>query len=82
MKSWQLQDAKAQLSKVVKEAMTHGPQEISVRGESAVIVISRKTYDQLVKPKPSFVEFIRQSPLVNTKIRLDRDKSLTRDIKL
>lgn len=63
MKSWQLHQAKAHLSQVIKDAMLHGPQEISLHGESAVILMSKVEYDQLVKPKSSFVEFMRQSPL-------------------
>ncbi len=82
MRNWQLQDAKAHLSQLVKEAMLHGPQEISLRGEPAVIVISKKEYLTLVEPKLSFLDFIRSSPLVGAKLRIDRDSSLTRDIDL
>jgi len=82
MRSWQLQEAKAHLSQVVKEAMLHGPQEISLRGEPAVIVISKTEYDKLAKPKPSFVEFMRQSPLTGINLKLKRDDSSTRDTEL
>ena len=82
MKTWQIQEAKAHFSVVVKEATYHGPQQITLRGEPAVIVISKKEYDKLTKPTLSFVEFIRQSPLVGSKIKIDRDDNLTRDIDL
>lgn len=82
MKSWQLQEAKANLSKVVKEAIIDGPQEISLRGEPTVVVISLKEYRRLLKPKPSFVEFMRKSPLAGVKMILRRDRSLTRKIEL
>jgi antitoxin Phd len=82
MKSWQLQQAKAHLSTVVKAAMTQGPQEISLHGIPAVVIIAKKDYDNMTKPKPSFVELMRQSPLVGTKLKVQRDPSSTRDIDL
>lgn len=82
MSSWQLQTAKAQLSKVVQEAIIHGPQEILLRGEPAVMVVSKKDFNKLLKPKISFVEFMRRSPWVGVKLRLSRDTSLTREVKL
>jgi len=82
MKSWQLQEAKAHLSQVVQEVMHGGPQEISLRGKPVVIIISKKEYDSLTKPKPSLVQFMRQSPLKGIKIRLKRDRSLVRDVDL
>jgi antitoxin Phd len=82
MKCWQLQQAKALLSTVVKEAMTHGPQEISLHGTPVVVVLAKKEYDKLTKPKISFIKFMRQSPLVGSKLKLQRDQSLTREIDL
>lgn len=82
MRSWQLQEAKAHLSKVVKEAIIHGPQEISLRGEPAVVVISKDEYVKLAKPKPTFITFMRQSPLVGIKITFPRDRSVSRNIDL
>lgn len=82
MRNWPLQDAKAHLSRLVKEAMSSGPQEISLRGEPAVIVISKKQYLKLLKPKPSFIDFIRSSPLLGVALRMDRNSSTTRDVDL
>ena len=61
MATWQLQEAKAHFSEVVKEAILHGPQNITLRGKAAVVVISQAEFNRLRKPKLSFVEFIRQS---------------------
>jgi antitoxin Phd len=77
MQVWQLQEAKARLSEVVKLAVNEGPQEITVRGESTAVVISREDYEKLkapAKPKQSFVEFMRASPLFGSGIDLTRDK--------
>jgi prevent-host-death family protein len=82
MKQWALQDAKAHLSEVVRAARDHAPQEITLRGESAVVVISAEDYRKLLPSRPSFVDLIRNSPLVDADIDLSRQDSLTRDIDL
>jgi prevent-host-death family protein len=82
MREWALQDAKARLSELVRLAMAHEPQEITLRGESAVIVLSREDYDRITQKKASFVELIRNSPLMDVDIDLHREPSMTRDIEL
>ena len=39
-RTWQLQEAKARLSRVVAEAKERGPQTITVHGEASVVVVS------------------------------------------
>jgi prevent-host-death family protein len=79
---WPLQDAKAQLSQLVKKVQEESPQYISVRGVPAVVVISQKEYEALTAPKTSLVDFFRQSPLVGLDLDLSRDKSSNRDVDL
>ena len=55
---WQLQEAKARLSEVVRRAVDEGPQHVSVRGEPAVVVLSEKEYRQLTSKRPSIVDHI------------------------
>ena len=47
MGTWQLQEAKARLSEVIKKADKEGPQSITVHGYPTAVVISRKEYEQL-----------------------------------
>ncbi len=82
MNTWQLQHAKAHFSEVVRNATVEGPQKITLRGEPIAVVISKTEFDKLVKPKPSFVEFMRKSPLTGVKLDIRRNKSLPRDIDL
>lgn len=80
MKSWQLQQAKAHFSEVIRRAGSEGPQSVTVRGKPAVIVVSNRDFQKLMTaPKPSFVEFMRHSPWRGIKLDLKRDKSLCRD---
>lgn len=83
MRQWALQDAKARLSELVRLAAEHEPQEITLRGEPAVVVLSRADFDRLTKPRESLVEFMRRSPLYGADdVEFPRDDSLTREIKL
>lgn len=82
MRNWQLQDAKAKFSELVKCAATDGPQNITVHGKSMVIMISKQEYDKLTKPKITFIKLMRNSPLVGLNLKFKRDKSAARDIDL
>jgi len=56
--TWQLQDAKARFSELVKRAREQGPQHVSVRGEPAVVVVSEQEFARLTPPRPSIVDHI------------------------
>lgn len=82
MKTWQLQEAKGKLSEVVKTAQSQGPQNITVHGESVAVLLSRRDYLKLIHPKPGFVELLRTSPLVGGDLKITREQTVTRKIKL
>jgi len=81
MHSWQLQEAKARFSELVKSAATEGPQKITVRGEPAAVVLSAEDYARLTREKPSFVEFMRKSPLRGVDLKIERDRTPAREVK-
>ena len=72
MSTWQLQEAKARLSEVVRKAAKEGPQSITVHGETSVVVISDKEYERLNHPRESFVKFMRRLPLYGVELDLRR----------
>jgi len=82
MTTWQLQDAKARLSEVIKSAVQEGPQEVTVRGKPSAVILSVEAYQAMKKQRPDFVSFMQQSPLRDEDIDIQRIKSLTRDISL
>ena len=82
MATWQLQQAKARLSELVKRARSEGPQEIRVHGEPAVVVLAHADYLKLTTPPERFVDFVRRSPLKGVGLELDRDTSPARDANL
>lgn len=82
MEQWQLQQAKARLSEVLRRAQTEGPQAITVHGKNEAVVLSWRQYENLAERKPSFVAFMRSSPWAGVEIELDRDRSPARKVKL
>jgi len=83
MRTWQIQEAKARLSEVVKDAEREGPQEITLHGRSVAVVLSRAEFDRLAGTGESLVEFMRRSPLFGQDdVELARDKSLIREVGL
>ena len=79
MRHWQLQEAKAKLSHLIHLTTTKGPQGISVRGKEEVVLLSKKTYDDMIGEKPNFVSFLKNSPLHGLSLDIERDKSFPRE---
>ena len=79
MRTWQLQEAKARLSEVIKRASKEGPQTITMRGEPTAVIISINEYERLRRPKGNFVEFMRKSPVFGVDLDLRREQTLTRE---
>ena len=83
MNTWQMQEAKARLSELVKLAESEGPQDITLHGRSVAVVLSRSAFESLSGNKKSLVEFLRESPLYGLEdIDFERDKSVTREVEL
>ena len=83
MSSWQLQEAKARLSEVVKSAEQDGPQEITVHGRPAAVLLSSREYARLSGAAGSLVAFMRKSPLYgHDDLEFPRDTSPVRDVEL
>jgi prevent-host-death family protein len=59
--SWQLQQAKARLSEVIRRAGQEGPQVITQHGKDAAVLLSIEDYRRLAKV-PSFVDFLLGEP--------------------
>jgi prevent-host-death family protein len=74
-RTWQLQEAKNKFSEVVEEAIKHGPQVVTKRGQETVIVIAFEDYQKLVFNQQKLSAFFQESPLADVADELD----LTRD---
>jgi antitoxin Phd len=80
LRQWKLQDAKNHFSELVECAVNEGPQEVTKRGEHAVVIISFAQYQELCKPKDNLVSFFRNSPFYGVELDLERTKDTPREI--
>jgi prevent-host-death family protein len=81
MHAWQMQQAEARLSEVIKCAESEGPQNITLHGQIVAVVISKNMFERLTGNEHSLVDFMRKSPLYGLdEISLDLDASLTREV--
>lgn len=77
---WQLQEAKNHFSEVVARAIADGPQMVTKHGKDAVVVVSveefRRSRAVTAKaPTQSLAEFLLQSPLRGSQLRIRRPRS-------
>jgi len=80
MQTWQMQEAKARMSELVKSAQRQ-PQDITLHGKSVAVVVSREAFDRLTQTQGSLVDFMCRSPLYGVEdVELERDASLTREV--
>jgi prevent-host-death family protein len=68
-KTWQLQEAKAMFSEVVKAAVA-APQIITVHGKETAVILSIAEYKKLASPRFTLFEFIQNSPLRDIELEL------------
>ena len=78
---WKLADAKNRFSELVNKALLEGPQRVS-RREDTVVVISEDEYQNLTGQKPNFIEFLLEGNLDLDAVNFKRDKSLSRKVDL
>ena len=85
MSTWQVQQAKAQFSEVVRRARAEGPQYVTRQGKDAVVIVPAEEFERLTaraRQPASLVKFFAESPLVGAGLDLKRKPDYGRDIKL
>ena len=82
--AWKLQDAKAHFSRVVREALEHGPQRVTLHGRDAVVILSAEDYGRLapVAAQPSLHALLSRSPLRDLDFERESVRSPVRDVEL
>ncbi|PAW90457.1 MAG: type II toxin-antitoxin system prevent-host-death family antitoxin [Pedosphaera sp. Tous-C6FEB] len=78
--TWQLQEAKNQLSLVVEDALTKGPQTITRHGKPTVVVVAVKEFQQKRPKRKGIVELF--AALKGSGIDLERVRDFPREVKL
>ena len=81
---WRLQDAKARLSEVVRQAQQRGPQRVTLHGRDAVVVVRADEFDRMRRPISGrdIVAALATSPLVGVNFERVTIKSPVRDVSL
>jgi prevent-host-death family protein len=81
---WRLQDAKARLSEVVRQAQQRGPQRVTLHGRDAVVVIRADDFDRMRRPISGrdIVAALATSPLADVHFERLTNKSPVRDVSL
>lgn len=80
MSIWQVSEAKARFSEVVKKAETEGPQDITLHGRPVVVVLSQKQYESLSGRHQPLVEFMQQAPFPHLELDLTRQKDMVPEV--
>ena len=79
---WQLQEAKACFSEVVRRT-ERGPQRVTVRGKDAVVVLSARDYARLrPESKTSLSGLMASSPLADVPFGEPGDRMPVREVDL
>ncbi len=60
--TWQLQDAKAKFSELVRRAISEGPQVVTYRGRETAVVLSMEDYQRMERGRPSLTEYLLGGP--------------------
>lgn len=88
---WQIQEAKQQLSQMLRAVEDSGPQSITRHGEEVAVIIDIEEYRRLTGPRRSFVEHIMAFPKLDVasnerdvfdEIEAERRADLPREIDL
>ncbi|PCJ29780.1 MAG: type II toxin-antitoxin system prevent-host-death family antitoxin [Rickettsiales bacterium] len=82
MKKWQLQNIKAKLIALVKQASRGKPEQTTAKERAEIVILPAKRYVDLTSSKISLVEFLRNSPLYGAELDLERNQTPCRDIEL
>ena len=79
MASWQVQEAKTKLSKLIELANREGPQTITKHGKARAVVISVDEYQALRRSKPNLIEYLKSGPFFDG-VDLERSSDTGREI--
>jgi prevent-host-death family protein len=83
MDNWQIQEAKAKLSEIIKQAAEHGPQNITSHGRDVAVLLSRADFDRLWGSGQSLLQLMRNSPLFGLEeVEFERNPSPAREVML
>ena len=81
-KKWQVQEAKAKFSELLKETMVSGYQTITKNGQTVAYLISKEEFDQRPSSKRSILDALDRSPYPEIELDVERSLDLIREVDL
>lgn len=69
---WSVAEAKAKFSEVIDRAMTEGPQTVTRKGRTAVVVVDAEEWQRKTKRVGTLADFFARSPLRGSGLKLPR----------
>jgi antitoxin Phd len=81
MSTWQMQEARTHFHEVVQRTLAEGPQWVSDRGQSAVVVVSAEDFRRLNSGNSTLISTLLNAPRGEA-IEFDRSPEPNRDIDL
>ena len=79
---WQLQEAKGNLSQLVKRAANGDAQTVTVHGKPAAVVVSAEEYARLIRRKGKLSAALLQPGLAIEDLDLSRSRDTGRHVEL
>ena len=64
MRTWSITQARANISRLVDEALNHGPQRIERRASERVVIVAESDWNRLAGEYPAIADLILNAPLV------------------
>jgi prevent-host-death family protein len=80
--TWTVAQAKAKFSEVIDRAMTEGPQTVTRKGRTAVVVVDAAEWQRKTERVGTLADFFARSPLRGSGLKLPRRKGRLRKIDL
>jgi prevent-host-death family protein len=80
-----LQTAKAQFSEVFRRARTEGPQHVTKAGKEEVVILSKEKFEEITNSNQepeTLAEFLMNSPLRDSGLKIERQRDYPRKIEL
>jgi prevent-host-death family protein len=76
--TWTVAEAKAKFSEVLDRAETDGPQRVTRHGRDAAVVVSAEEWERKTRRRGNLAEFLADSPLRGSGLRVTRRKDRPR----